>query len=218
MTSIRTHHKSSAALLCAALAFLSACSSEDERSAEEQTTSVTEQADPDRNTPTRPVPDSTETIMPTVRNAPDPIDGLSDAAAAVTSQRFIEQWVQFSPSRPDAKQYWFSSWDKSVTSDFRALMRRQADPLWSWTWNQGKKACCVEFPTKPEAVVGEKSAVAKVALTRWVMPIEGTQAEIEKAMHQEDKTYLVWMVARGEAFLIDRVEEVPADAALPSEV
>ena len=50
------------------------------------------------------------------------------------------------------------------------------------------------------------------------MPIEGTQAEIEQAMTQEEKTYLIWMTARGEKFSIDRVDEVPADAVLPSEV
>ena len=218
MTSIRTRRKSSIALLCAAVAFLAACSSEDEKQPEEKVTTATKQSDPERNTPTRPVPDSTETIMPTVRSAPDPVDGLTEDAAIVTAQRCIEQWVQFSPSRPDAKQYWFSSWEKSATSEFRASMRRQADPLWSWTWNQGKKTCCVEFPGKPEAVVGDKAAVAKVTLTRWVMPIEGTQAEIEQAMTQEEKTYLIWMTARGEKFSIDRVDEVPADAVLPSEV
>ena len=57
-----------------------------------------------------------------------------------------------------------------------------------------------------------------MTLTRWVMPIEGTQAEIEQAMTQEEKTYLIWMTARGEKFSIDRVDEVPADAVLPSEV
>lgn len=213
MTSTRTPRTTSIAALCAALTLLAACSSEEEQHPDEQATTV-EQVNPEKNTPTRPVPDSTG-IMPTVRNAPDPIDGTSTEAAAVAAQRFLEQWVQFSPSRPDAKEYWFSSWDNAASSDFRAAMRRQADSMWSWTWNQSLKTCCVEFPHPAEASVGSDEAVAKVPLTRWVMPLVGTQEEIEKAMRTEEKTYLVWMSANGESFKVESVDEVPADAPLP---
>lgn len=156
--------------------------------------------------------------MTTVREAPEIPTGVNDAAAAATAQTFLEQWVQFSPGGFDPKEQWFSTWDHLVAREFRNEMRVQADGMWSWTWNTEQKACCVAFPTPAEAHVGDDQAVAKVTLTRWVLPLFATAGEMETITQEnspEKKTYLVWMDVEDEGFIVAGADEIAEDAPLP---
>lgn len=156
--------------------------------------------------------------MPTVREAPEIPAGVAEDAAAATAQTFLEQWVQFTPGALDPKEQWFSTWEHMVTREFRNQMRVQADGMWSWTWNTEQKACCVAFPAPAEAHVGDEQAVAKVTLTRWVLPLFATAGEMETITREntpEKKTYLVWLDLEDEGFLVTGVDEIPEDAPLP---
>lgn len=163
-----------------------------------------------------PSPSPTVQAMPTVRSAPEIQEGISEEAAAATAQTFVEMWATFSPSNLNPKQDWFDSWDKWATPDFRRDMRVSADRLWSWTWNRSEKACCVEFPMPAEVTVGEEEAIAKVTLTRWILPLFATQADFEENMKDpEGKTYMVTMVVDGDRLLVSDVREAVRDEKLP---
>lgn len=154
--------------------------------------------------------------MPTVRMAPEIPEELGEDAAGATAQTFLEMWVQFSPSNFDPKQAWFDSWDSWATADFRRDMRISADSMWSWTWNQSVKTCCVEFPTPVEVNVDGDKAVAKVTLTRWVLPLFATAADIEANVTEpEEKTYIVTLEGGSGQFLVSDVREAGRDDALP---
>lgn len=156
--------------------------------------------------------------MPTVREAPEIPDGVAEDAAAATAQTFLEQWVQFTPGSLDPKEQWFGTWEDMATREFRNQMRVQADGMWSWTWNTEQKACCVAFPDPVEASVGDDQAVAKVTLTRWVLPLFATAGELETITQEnspEKKTYLVRMDVEDEGFIVAGADEIPEDAPLP---
>lgn len=188
--------------------------------AEEETTGPTPTSrattgweEPLRGTPTRPTTDGEPTPMPTVRNAPDPADGLSEESARAHAMRFLEQWAVFSPAPYQGKDFWFSSWEGQATPEFRAQMRRDADSLWEWTWQQRRKACCVEFPDPATAELGRdgETAVVQVPLRRVHFPLDGNAGAIEDDLVEENKLYVVELVAKRDGWLVDVVKELPVD-------
>lgn len=168
-------------------------------------------------TPTRPTTGGEPTPMPTVRYAPDPVDGLTEESARVAAMRFVEQWAVFSPAPYQGKEFWFSSWEGQATSAFRAQMRVDADPMWEWTWQRRQKACCVEFPRQAVAELGAEgeSAVVHVPIRRATLSLDGMAGEIEDDTTWEELLFLVWLVPGNDAWLVDSVDEIPADTELP---
>lgn len=164
--------------------------------------------------------DDTETSvapMQTVKEAPDVAEGKGKETAEAVAQNFLENWVVFSPSNLEPKDDWFASWDKWASADFREKMRYKADGMWSWTWNQSKKACCVSFPSAPETVAGEDVAASKITLKRYTMDLMATAKDLEagKGSQEEEKTYLVEMVATDDSFKVIDAYEVEPDYPLP---
>lgn len=155
--------------------------------------------------------------MEPVREAPEIPDDMGDAAAAATAQNFLESWMTFSPSDLEPKKDWFARWENMTSSEFRQDMRVQADGMWSWTWNQGKKSCCIVFDGEPDVEVGDHTAVAKVTFTRYKQDLFATAKELEEGtgVEEEPLTYIVAMTVEEDRYEVIDAYQVEPDEPLP---
>jgi len=145
----------------------------------------------------------TESVMPTVREAPPIPASANQDAATATAQTFAEMWVAFSPANPDALTYWANSWSQWATSEFTQEQKKQAQNTWSWTWNRGVKTCCATFPAEPTTTVSGNTATVVVPITWWEMPLLATQREIEEGAGKETAaTVTVELVARNDQWRV----------------
>lgn len=201
----------------ATVGMLAACGSND---GEETAPSPSESNPvvPDASTTSEP-PEGEESVTPMqpVREAPEIPDEMGEDAAAATAQNFLESWMTFSPSDLEPKKDWFNRWEDMTSAEFRSDMRIQADGMWSWTWNQSKKSCCVVFEGEPEVEVGEHTAAAKVTFKRYKQDLFATSRELEDGdgLEEETLTYIVAMSVEDEryevidAYLADDDESLP---------
>lgn len=205
------------ALTVATVGLLAACGSDND-DGDTPSPSGVNPVVPDASTTSEPpAGESSVPPMQPVREAPEIPNEMGDAAAAATAQNFLESWMTFSPSDFEPKKDWFKRWDDMASSQFRSDMRVKADGMWSWTWNQSKKSCCVEFKGDPEVEVGDTTAVAKVSFTRTKQDLFATAGELKKGkgLEKEDLTYIVAMTVQDEryeiidAYQVDRGESLP---------
>lgn len=155
---------------------------------------------------------ATESVMPTVREAPPIPASANQDAAAATAQTFAEMWVAFSPANPDALTQWANSWSPWATGDFAQEQKQQAQNYWSWTWNTGVKTCCATFPAEPTTTVSGNTATVIVPITWWEMPLLATQQEIEEgAGKQTPATVTVELVVRNDQWRVTNAVTTPVE-------
>ncbi|WP_137725841.1 hypothetical protein [Prescottella subtropica] len=134
---------------------------------------------------TPPIPGvSTTTIPPTYQapyTPPAVVRGATREAAESTAQKFLVGWTTFVPWDFEPADDWFARWDGLASPEFIGQMQTSINSMWSWTWNEQKKA----FDSRAEHVVDtwmgddNRSAVSRVTISRLVLGMNQRVDQIE---------------------------------------
>lgn len=105
---------------------------------------------------------------------PTAIRGNSVEAAEATAQRFIVGWTTFVPWDFEPADDWFARWQETASPEFLGQMQTSVNQMWSWTWNEKRKA----FDSRVERVDSTsispdgKSAVTRVTISRLILGMD----------------------------------------------
>ncbi|WAL49650.1 hypothetical protein [Rhodococcus pyridinivorans] len=147
--------------------------------------------------------------------SPDLIRGASAEAAEAATQRFIVGWTTFIPWDFDPAEEWFARWDAVASPQFIGQMQTSINRIWSWTWNEQRKA----FDSRVEHVVDtwlsddSESAVTRVTISRLVLGMNDRIDQIET----QTLTYDVALTLSKSGFpQVVAVTETSVDAPPPT--
>lgn len=125
---------------------------------------------------------TSETIphMPPVAEPIELKKGMSTEAAEATAERFLVGWTTFVPWDFDPAGAWFDRWEHLAAPAFRGRMQLSVNDMWSWSWNQRKKAFDARIEGTPTTWIAEDRAITRMTINRLIMRIDARVNEVEE--------------------------------------
>lgn len=118
--------------------------------------------------------------MPPAATPAEPQSGISTEAAETTAERFLAGWATFVPWDFDPASAWFGRWEHLASPAFIGRMQLSVNDMWSWTWNEQKKAFDARVEGAPTTWIEGERAVTRMTINRLVMRVDARVNEFEE--------------------------------------